>query len=95
MDTTLQINPDQKMAISVRDVSLEWVTKPEEASNTGKKQHKGETQDGKTSTSEIPEQAEPFGITGLDMSISPGQLVAICGPVGSGSEYSFLVQELD
>jgi ABC-type transporter Mla maintaining outer membrane lipid asymmetry ATPase subunit MlaF len=32
------------------------------------------------------EQIEPFCITKLDMAIPRGQLIAICGPVGSGSE---------
>ena len=78
MDTTLQIVSDQTFAISVKNVTFEWVTKMEAPVEAKKNEKQAESVD--------EEKSEPFKISGLDMSIPRGSLVAICGPVGSGSE---------
>jgi ABC-type transport system involved in cytochrome bd biosynthesis fused ATPase/permease subunit len=89
MDTTLSIVPDQKMAISVRDVSLEWVTKPDQPVASKKKHGKHDKHEHAVERDSQDDQFEPFKITALNMAIPRGQLTAICGPVGSGSESNY------
>jgi len=86
MDTTLKIEPDQKFAISVRDASFEWIARAEEPI-VSKGKHGKLPEEVEKASLEGEEMAEPFKIRDLNMSIPRGSLVAICGPVGSGSEF--------
>lgn len=83
MDTTLSTDSFQKEALVVDGAEFEWVGLPEETEEEKTKKDKK-----KFSSLEAQDfvASDPFRIRDLSLSIEKGSLVAICGPVGSGSE---------
>lgn len=93
MDTTLSTDLSQKEALVIDGAEFEWVGLPEETEEEKiKKEIKEKKKGGRGSphkdsldTQEFV-ASDPFRIRDLSLSIEKGSLVAICGPVGSGSE---------
>ncbi|KZV74003.1 ABC transporter [Peniophora sp. CONT] len=80
---SLIIDPAHPYAVQATNTSFTWdVPPPEQASSTKKKSKRiaaAKAQERKESV-----QDEPFEVTGIDLKIPRGSLVAIVGPVGSG-----------
>jgi len=90
MDTTLSTDPSQKEALVVDGAEFEWVGLPEESEEEKTKKEKKKGGRGSPHKDSLDTQefvaSDPFRIRDLSLSIEKGSLVAICGPVGSGSE---------
>ena len=81
----LVIDPDLPSAVEVSDASFTWDTPPPEV-ETGKKARAKAKKAAKSKDIQDADAAreKPFEVTGIDLKIPRGSLVAIVGPVGAG-----------
>ena len=81
----LVIDPDLPSAVEVSDASFTWDTPPPEV-ETGKKARAKAKKAAKSKDTQDADAAreKPFEVTGIDLKIPRGSLVAIVGPVGAG-----------
>lgn len=90
MDTTLSTSSEQKEALIVDEAEFEWVGLPEETEEDKKAKDKKKASKTSSHKGSLDTQdffaSDPFRIKDMSLSIETGALVAICGPVGSGSE---------
>lgn len=97
-DEPFDINPDQKFAVEVRNVTFEWEegasareARKENESKAGKGKAQGrqgppasQATPGKPENEKDLKDATPFQVVGIDVMIPRGALVAVVGSVGSG-----------
>ncbi|KAG1831205.1 ABC transporter [Suillus subalutaceus] len=91
LDETLVTNSDMNVAVRAQGASFTWDSPPHRPEDT-KKMGKGSKMGMKTGKQKLPSTPLPapaddgsiFKITGIDMEIPRGRLVAIVGAVGAG-----------
>jgi ABC-type multidrug transport system fused ATPase/permease subunit len=87
LDEMLVTNDDMNVAIRVEDASFTWDSpppRPEDLKKKGKGSKMGKQRPSSTPLTAPADDRNVFKITGIDLEIPRGQLVAIVGAVGTG-----------
>lgn len=94
LEETFLVNLKAEDALLVEGAEFVWETssKPEPEAAKGGKKKAAKRAKAALEEKEKEEEGPPSSLTGLDLRIPRGQLVVLCGPVGSGK--SSLLQGL-